>query len=278
MADSTISGRQIRNGAITDAKVAAGANIATTKLADGVNFVKKDGSVAFTGNQSLGGNKLTNSGTPTPGSTDVARIIDVETAVGNLTSFYKTRSARVASTTNINIANPGTASFDGVTLNVSDRILLKDQTTPAQNGIYIFNGAGSPMTRATDADVWSEFPAQVVTVTEGAQASALGYADFRCLADDGGTLDTTAIVYSANPSNGLTNSNFVDKETPSGTIDGVNVTFTLSFSPVAGSDHLYLNGMLQNSGSGNDYTISGTAITFTTAPIAGDVLLCSYRK
>lgn len=53
MAETTIAGRQIRDGAITDSKVASGANIASSKLADGANFVKKDGSVAFTGAQSM---------------------------------------------------------------------------------------------------------------------------------------------------------------------------------------------------------------------------------
>ena len=40
MAETTIASRQIRDGAITDAKIAAGANIASSKLADGSNFVK----------------------------------------------------------------------------------------------------------------------------------------------------------------------------------------------------------------------------------------------
>jgi len=76
----------------------------------------------------------------------------------------------------------------------------------------------------------------------------------------------------------LSNSNFVDNETPSGTINGSNVTFTLAFTPTAGSEHLYLNGVLQNPGGGNDYTISGATITYNNAPQTGDVLLVSYRK
>lgn len=278
MATTQIVNRQIADGAINDAKVAAGANIASSKLADGTNFLKRDGSVAFTGNQSLGGNKLTNAGTPTAGSNDVARIIDVENAVGGLASIYKYRSARVASTGNVNVANPGTATFDGVTLNNGERILLKDQTTQAQNGVYIFNGSGAAMTRAADADSWSEFPAMVVTVSEGAQAAANGTAEFRCTADDGGTLGATALVFASNNSNGLVNSNFVDKEIPSGSINGSNTAFSLANTPVAGSEHLYLNGILQESGAGNDYTISGATITMLTAPLAGEKIRVSYRK
>jgi hypothetical protein len=273
-----IQKRQIADGAISKEKIEAGAGIETSKLADGANFVKRDGTVAFTGNQSLGGNKLTNSGTPTPGSNDLARIVDVENAVGGLASIYKYRSARVAATGNVNIANPGTAVFDSVTLNVDDRLLLPAQTTQSQNGLYVFKGSGAAMVRAADADAWSEFPGQVVTVSEGGQASANGTAEFRCTVDDGGTLGTTAIVYVANTSNGLTSANFVDKEVPSGSINGSNTSFALSNTPVAGSEHVYLNGILQEAGAGNDYTISGATITLLTAPLSGEKIRVSYRK
>jgi hypothetical protein len=60
-------------------------------------------------------------------------------------------AVRVAAPINISLASPG-ATIDGVTLVVGDRILLANQTLPAQNGIYIFNGASSALTRSTDAD------------------------------------------------------------------------------------------------------------------------------
>lgn len=270
--------RQIKDGAITAAKVAAGAALETSKLADGANFILRGGTVAFTGNQSMGSFKLTNVGTPTTGSNDAARIIDVENAVAGLASVYKYRSARVASTANVTISNPGTASFDGVTLANGERILLKNQTAQAENGIYIFNGSGVAMTRAADADAWSEFPGLHVTVSEGAQASANGIAKFFCPADDGGTLGTTAITFTADISSGLTASNFVDKEVPSGAINGSNTAFALANTPVAGSEHVYLNGVLQEAGAGNDYTISGAAITMLTAPLSGEKIRVTYRK
>lgn len=74
---------------------------------------------------------------------------------------------RVASTTNVNTASPG-ATIDGVTLTANDRVLLKDQTTPSQNGIWVWTGAASVMTRATDADTNGELePGSSVSVTEG---------------------------------------------------------------------------------------------------------------
>src|SRR4029077_21225026 len=59
---------------------------------------------------------------------------------------------------------------------------------------------------------------------------------------------------------------FVDRETPTGSVNGSNVTFTLANTPIAGSEHVYLNGLLQEPGAGNDYTISGATITYLTAP------------
>ena len=75
----------------------------------------------------------------------------------------------------------------------------------------------------------------------------------------------------------LTNSNFIDKEVPSGSIDGFNDTFTLSHLPVPGSEHIFLNGMLQD--QEDDYTISGSSITFFIAPMAfpHSNIKCSYR-
>ena len=71
---------------------------------------------------------------------------------------------------------------------------------------------------------------------------------------------------------------FVDLVTPtSGSVDGINAVFSFPDTPVAGSMHLFLNGVLQRGGAGNDYTISGDTVTFATVPNAGGVILASYR-
>lgn len=59
----------------------------------------------------------------------------------------------------------------------------------------------------------------------------------------------------------------VTAETPSGTINGTNKDFTVTSTLVA----LYLNGAYQTAG-GEDYTLSGTTITFVNAPPSGSVL------
>lgn len=60
-------------------------------------------------------------------------------------------NVRVATTANIDLSS-APSSIDGVTLSSGDRVLVKDQSTGSQNGIYVFNGTGSAMTRSADAD------------------------------------------------------------------------------------------------------------------------------
>jgi hypothetical protein len=64
---------------------------------------------------------------------------------------------------------------------------------------------------------------------------------------------------------------------PTGTINGSNVTFTLSPTPAAGSNvNCFENGIQQQQGAGNDYTISGATITYLTAPPTGTKLNCLW--
>lgn len=80
-------------------------------------------------------------------------------------------SARVASTGNINLSSPG-ATIDGISMSSGDRFLAKDQTSQPENGIYIWNGAATPATRANDMSVAAEFEMAVVTVEEGTAAGS----------------------------------------------------------------------------------------------------------
>ncbi len=68
---------------------------------------------------------------------------------------------------------------------------------------------------------------------------------------------------------------FADEETPAGTINSINVTFTLAHTPVAGSVKLFLRGLRMKRGL--DYTISGATITMINVPLTGDALLADYR-
>jgi hypothetical protein len=77
---------------------------------------------------------------------------------------------------------------------------------------------------------------------------------------------------------GSGSSGFVDAETPGGTLNGTNATFTLANAPdPPASLTLFRNGLLQD--QNGDYTLAGSTITFEAGavPQAGDILIASYR-
>lgn len=88
----------------------------------------------------------------------------------------------------------------------------------------------------------------------------------------------TAISAAVAGTDYLISTSFVTRETPTGSVNGVNTTFTLANTPVAGSEEVYLNGLLQEPGAGNDYTIATATITMLAAPLTGDRLRVNYRK
>jgi len=273
MAETQIAGRQIKDNAITDAKIAAGANIATSKLVDGSNFIKKDGSVAFTGAISVGNQYITNVQSPN-NANDAANKSYVDTLISNLSTLYKYRTVHAASTADVILGAPP-STLDGHTLNVGDRILLKNQSVTLQNGIYIYNGSGITITRAPDSDIYSEVTGSLVYVENGTTQADTR---FFCTSNTGGTIGITAITYVQDTGAGITSANFVVEEIPSGALNGSNVTYTLAFTPVSGKVKPFLNGIRLRSGAGNDYTISGSVITMATAPTSTDVLTVDYIK
>ena len=101
-------------------------------------------------------------------------------------------SVRVATTANINLSS-APAAIDGVTLSADDRVLVKNQSTGSQNGLYVFNGSSSAMTRATDADANAEVTSGMFTfVTEGSTNADSGFV----LTTDGSiTVGTTALAF-----------------------------------------------------------------------------------
>lgn len=100
-------------------------------------------------------------------------------------------SCRVATQANTNLASPG-ATIDGVTMVSGDRVLVRAQTTGAENGVYIWNGAAVAMTRALDANTADELEQAVTTVEEGTSAGAT----FRQSVVNA-TLGTTALTWAA---------------------------------------------------------------------------------
>lgn len=105
----------------------------------------------------------------TPDHTSLTQLRD---AIKNIVKGgdYKA-SVRVASTAAINLAAPG-ANIDGVAMVAGDRFLEKDNATLADRGIYIWNGAAVPATRALDADSGAEFNGGAIIPVEQGTVNA----------------------------------------------------------------------------------------------------------
>lgn len=68
---------------------------------------------------------------------------------------------------------------------------------------------------------------------------------------------------------------FVDNDAYTGSINGSNTAFVLTATPITGSVYVWKNGQLMTPSV--DFTLSGTTVTFTTAPLTGDSVVISYR-
>jgi hypothetical protein len=133
------------------------------------------------------GQKITGLAEPTL-TQDAATKNYVDTVAQGLNTK---QSCRVASTANITISAPGT-TIDGVTLVNGNRVLVKNQTTLSENGIYVFNGSGSPMTRSLDMDLPSEFPSAFTFIEEGTINADTGWT---CTTNAPVTVGTTPIAF-----------------------------------------------------------------------------------
>ncbi|MCP4077654.1 MAG: hypothetical protein GY744_15890, partial [Gammaproteobacteria bacterium] len=107
------------------------------------------------------------------GATDAGKpiVLDangkLDTSLISFDSISWKNPVRVGSTANVNISSPG-ISIDSVTLAAGNRVLLKDQTIPTENGIYVFDTSTTPLIRASDFDEDAEVVAgSAVIVTEG---------------------------------------------------------------------------------------------------------------
>jgi hypothetical protein len=98
----------------------------------------------------------------------------------------------VRAATTANIALTGLQAIDGIVLVAGNRVLVKNQTTASQNGIY--TAATGAWTRSTDADSGTEISsAMYLFVQEGTQNADSGW----ILATDGTiTIGTTALNFS----------------------------------------------------------------------------------
>jgi hypothetical protein len=98
-------------------------------------------------------------------------------------------AVHAASTANIPSLS-GLLTIDGHLLQDQQRVLVKNQDTPADNGIYV--ASSGPWARSSDMNSWAEVPSAFTFVEQGNTQKDTGWV---CTSDEGGTLGITAITW-----------------------------------------------------------------------------------
>jgi hypothetical protein len=211
-----------------------------------------------TGTIDASGKKITNLAEPTADS-DAATKYYVDAARSGLDVKGSVKAATTA-----NITLSGTQTVDGVALSVGDRVLVKDQSTASQNGIYVV--ASGAWTRSTDAD---NNPGGEVTsgmfcfVEQGTVNSDCG---FVLTTEDPITLGTTSLTFTLFSASGTLIAG--EGLSKSGNNLRVNVANGIEVaannvqlaSTVAGNGLTYTSGVLAVVGTANRITVSADAI------------------
>ena len=169
-------------------------------------------------------------------------------------------SVRVATTANITLSN--TQTIDGVALSVGDRVLVKDQNTASQNGIYVV--ASGSWTRSTDADQPAELnPGTFVFVEEGSVNSDTG---FVVVSDGALVIGTDPIewtLFSTSGTliagNGLSKNGYTLEVNVANGIEIASDNVQLA-SSVAGAGLTYTSGVLDVVGTSNRITVNSNSI------------------
>jgi len=172
----------------------------------------------------------------------------------------------VAGTT-ANITLSGTQTIDGIVLVAADRVLVKNQTASADNGLYLC--AVGAWTRTTDMDTWAEVPSSYVFVETGSTLADTGWV---CTSNAGGTIGTTAIVWAqfSGAGSGVSSITFgTTGLTPSSVTTGA-VTVAGTLAAANGGTGVSNNAAMLVTGSGNfAYTRTLTGTTNVTFPTTG---------
>lgn len=133
----------------------------------------------------FGGYKLTNLANPVSDQDAATKYY-----VDNVAQGLDVKASVLAATT-ANITLSGAQTIDGVSVVAGDRVLVKNQSTQADNGIYVVSNTS--WARSADANTWTELVSAYTFVEQGTVNADTGWV---CTVNAGGTLGTTAVTWS----------------------------------------------------------------------------------
>jgi uncharacterized protein YjbI with pentapeptide repeats len=193
VADSAITSAKIANDTIVNADINSAAAIDQSKISGLTTDLGNKLALAggtMSGAIAMGTNKITGLGDPTSAQ-DAATKAYVDTTSQGIDWKASVRAATTAAVTLASGLENGD-TLDGVTLATGNRVLVKNQATGSENGIYVVKASGAP-DRSTDADTGAELTSNfAVFVEEGTVNADQGYV----LTNDGAiTVGTTALTF-----------------------------------------------------------------------------------
>lgn len=176
----------------TDADTIEGRTVSETKTDLGLENVTNESKATMFTNAALTGTPTAPTAADGTNTTQIASTAFVQTAVASAAANIGKRTrVRAATTGNVTIStalNNGDA-LDGVTLATGDLVLVKNQTAPEENGIYV---VGPSPSRSAEYDTYDEHAGSLIAVQEGStNADTL----WLSTSNVGGTLGTTAIAF-----------------------------------------------------------------------------------
>jgi hypothetical protein len=193
IAEGAVTSAKIANGTIVNEDISASAAIAQSKIDGLTTSLGEKLALAggtMTGAIAMGTSKITGLGDPTSAQ-DAATKNYVDTTVQGIDWKASVRAATTAAVTLASDLENGD-TLDGVTLATGDRVLVKDQATGSENGIYVVKASGAP-DRSTDADTGAEVTANFAVFVE--QGTANADSGFTLTNNGTVTIGTTALVF-----------------------------------------------------------------------------------
>jgi hypothetical protein len=177
---TTLTGKTI-NASLNTLSNIANASLTNSSLTIGSTAI----SLGSTSASLSGVSSITLTGDPS-----TALQVATKQYVDNVAEGLDVKASCIAATT-ANITLSGPQTIDGVSIVAGNRVLVKDQTNTAENGIYV--AAGSTWSRSSDTDTWDSLRGAFTFVEQGSLYADTGWV---CTVDAGGTLGTSPVTWS----------------------------------------------------------------------------------